>query len=118
MEHKENTMREMSFRGQSGRAYKFKQVPVESGWAAQAGVALFAARGPFGWRVVKLSALRGRAHDVQPIWAYADAERFGARAVFITVETDPARRQRIILDLENGLSPVCESVSEPLALAA
>ena len=111
-------MREMSFRGQSGRAYKFKQVPVDSSWAVEAGVALFAARGPFGWRVVKLATMRGRAHDVQPIWAFVDAERFGARAVFIATEPDPARRQRIMLDLENGLSPVCDSVSEPMALAA
>ena len=111
-------MREMSFRGQSGRAYKFLRVGVDSPWARTAGVALFAARGPFGWRVVKLTNIRGRAHDTQPIWAFADAERFGATAVFVLDEYDAATRQSILEDLGQGLSPVCETVYEDMPLAA
>lgn len=111
-------MREMSFRGQSGRAYKFTQMAKDAPWAREVGVALFAARGPFGWRVVKLTRLRGRAHDVQPVWAYADAERFGASTVFVATETDAACRARMMADLEAGLSPICETVYEDTRLAA
>lgn len=111
-------MREMSFRGRSGRAYQFTQVAKNAPWAREKGVALFAARGPFGWRVVKLSRLSGRGHDVQPIWDYADAERFGASAVFIAHETDPQCRARMIADLEAGLSPICVTRVEEQRLAA
>ncbi len=111
-------MRAMKFRGQSGRAYPFTRVAPNSPWARTAGVALFAAQGPFGWRVVKLTSLRGRLHDVQPIWAFADAERYGARAVFILHEADLAARTNAMRDLEAGLSPVCATEIEPVALAA
>lgn len=111
-------MRVMKFRGQSGRAYGFTRMAPNSNWAREAGVALFAAQGPFGWRVVKLTPLRGRLHDVQPIWALADAERYGAKAVFVLTESDTDQRANVIADLEAGLSPVCMSPSEPMALAA
>ncbi len=111
-------MREMSFRGQSGRAYKFLRVGVDTPWARTAGIALFAARGPFGWRVVKLTSIRGRAHDTQPIWAFADAERYGATDVFVLDEQHADTRQRILEDLGQGLSPVCETVYDEMALAA
>ncbi|MBR9835186.1 MAG: hypothetical protein GYB42_08355 [Alphaproteobacteria bacterium] len=108
----------MKFRGQSGRAYSFVRMAPNAPWAREAGVALFAAQGPFGWRVVKLATLRGRLHDVQPIWAYADAERYGARAVFVMRETDPQARANALADLDAGLSPVCASDTSPVALAA
>ncbi|MDJ0922805.1 MAG: hypothetical protein QNI84_16885 [Henriciella sp.] len=111
-------MRTMKFRGQSGRAYSFTRMAPNSAWAREAGVALFAAQGPFGWRVVKLTPLRGRLHDVQPIWAFADAERYGAKAVFVMSESDAQHRANVIADLEAGLSPVCLSQNEPVALAA
>lgn len=111
-------MRGQKFRGQSGRAYGFTKFAPNAPWAREAGLALFAARGPFGWRVVKLSPLRGRLHDVQPLWAFADAERYGASAVFVMRETDPELRRRALDDLEAGLSPVCASETVPLALAA
>lgn len=111
-------MRNMKFRGQSGRAYSFVRMAPNASWAREAGVALFAAQGPFGWRVIKLAMLRGRLHDVQPIWAYADAERYGARAVFVMRETDPQVRANALADLETGLSPVCATEPETMALAA
>ncbi len=111
-------MQNISFRGQSGRAYKFQKMKSDGNWACEAGVALFAARGPFGWRVVRLSIMRGRMHDVQPIWAFADAQRYGASNVFVMPETDPLVRQFAITDLEAGLSPVCESQTELVSLAA
>lgn len=114
----EHIMRTMKFRGLSGKAYAFTRMAPNAPWAREAGVALFAAQGPFGWRVVKLTTLRGRLHDVQPVWAYADAERYGARAIFILRETDPQFRLNAITDLEAGLSPVCASDIQPMAIAA
>ncbi|MEM8615864.1 MAG: hypothetical protein AAGF20_02910 [Pseudomonadota bacterium] len=111
-------MRHTQFRGQSGQAYRFVRMAPNAPWARQAGVALFAAQGTFGWRVVKLATLRGRLHDVQPIWAYADAERYGARAIFVLAEPDAGARQAIIADLEAGLSPVCTASQDDLAIAA
>ncbi|GAB5457217.1 MAG: hypothetical protein Hens3KO_02470 [Henriciella sp.] len=111
-------MREIKFRGQSGRAYGFTKLAPNAPWARESGLALFAARGPFGWRVVKLTPLRGRLHDVQPLWAYADAERYGASAIFVMRETDPELRKRAMADLEAGLSPVCASHAPQLAIAA
>ena len=109
-------MREIMFRGQSGKAYQFVKMALNAPWARESGVALFAARGPFGWRVVRLFELRGRLHDVQPIWAFADAERYGANTVFVLHETDVEMRARIRDDLQAGLDPVIET--EPSALAA
>ena len=111
-------MREIMFRGQSGKAYSFIKMAANSAWARESGVALFAARGPFGWRVVRLMELRGRLHDVQPIWAYADAERYGANTIFILPETDTEMRRRISHDLQVGLDPVLESETQFTALAA
>lgn len=111
-------MRAMKFRGQSGKAYGFVRMAPNAPWARAAGVALFAARGPFGWRVVKLTALRGRLHDVQPIWAFADAERYGANAIFVLQETEPQARQAALADLQAGLNPVCALEQTEMALAA
>lgn len=111
-------MREMKFRGRSGKAYSFVRMAPNAPWAREAGVALFAAQGPFGWRVVRLATLRGRLHDVQPIWAWADAERYGARTVFIMREVDPTDRAAALQDLEAGLNPVLENGLTELALAA
>jgi len=111
-------MRTMKFRGQSGKAYGFVRMATNAPWAREAGVALFAAQGPFGWRVVKLTGLRGRLHDVQPIWAYADAQRYGAKAIFVLQEIDPQARVHAITDLEAGLSPVCAGETATMALAA
>ncbi len=111
-------MRAMKFRGQSGKAYAFVRMAPNAPWAREAGIALFAAQGPFGWRVVKLTPLRGCLHDVQPIWAFADAERYGARAVFVLSETDAQVRTNAIADLEAGLSPVCAAPVADIAIAA
>ena len=111
-------MREVKFRGRSGKAYSFIRMAPNAPWAREAGVALFAAHGPFGWRVVRLTPLRGRLHDVQPIWAWADAERYGARTVFIMRATDPDDRLAALADLEAGLNPVLEHAHKDLAIAA
>lgn len=111
-------MREIKFRGHSGKAYSFVRMAPNAPWAREAGVALFAAQGPFGWRVVKLSTLRGRLHDVQPIWAFADAERYGAKAIFVLRESDPQLRALAISDLADGLNPVLEAERDDMALAA
>ena len=103
-------MREIKFRGRSGKAYSFVRMAPTAPWAREAGVALFAAQGPFGWRVVRLTTLRGRLHDVQPIWAWADAERYGARTVFHPTRNGSERTVRLHLaDLEAGLNPGARS---------
>lgn len=111
-------MREMKFRGRSGKAYSFVRMAASAPWAREAGIALFAAQGPFGWRVVRLVSLRGRLHDVQPIWAWADAERYGARTVFIMRETNPGDRAAALQDLEAGLNPVLAQAGDELPIAA
>lgn len=99
----------VSFRGQSGQAWNFSRVDPDASWAGTTGVAIFAAPDSYGWRVIKVAQLKGRSHDIQPIWAYAEAERFGATAVFIAAELDENRRRLMIADIEMGLSPVCDS---------
>mgnify|MGYP001794770295 CR=1 FL=1 len=111
-------MREVKFRGRSGKAYSFVRMAPSAPWAREAGVALFAALGPFGGRVVRLASLRGRLLDVQPIWAWADAERYGARTVFVMRELDPDDRSVALADLEAGLNPVLENAGTELAIAA
>ena len=108
----------INFRGQSGRAWSFQRRRPDSLWAADAGIAVFAAADACGWRVFRVVELSGRPHDVQPIWALAEAERFGANAVFVARERDPVRRAAIIADLEAGFSTVCRSASPAPALAA
>ena len=79
---------DVRFRGRSGKAWDFKRVPLDAPWARTAGVALFAAPDTYGW-------------------ALADAERYGARAVFLATEFDARTRRLIVNDIEAGFSPVC-----------
>ncbi|MEM1086384.1 MAG: hypothetical protein AAGH90_01545, partial [Pseudomonadota bacterium] len=72
----------------------------------------------FNLRAIRLCKLRGRAHDVQPLWALADAERYGARAVFVMAEDDADRIDAVLEDLRAGLDPVCPDGASPVALAA
>tara|TARA_R110000868_G_scaffold86501_1_gene242615 strand:+ start:372 stop:728 length:357 start_codon:yes stop_codon:yes gene_type:complete len=102
-----NIQSSTNFRGVSGRAYSFNRVSPNSPWARTAGVAIFAARDAFGWRVVRMSEVTGRDHDVRPFCALADAERYGARAVFIRPGASASDRAAAIADLEAGLNPVC-----------
>ena len=111
-------MRQINFRGWSGQAYEFKRVDPNSAWAAGPGIAIFAARGAYGWRVVRISCLQGRLHDVQPIWVFAEAQRCGARAVFVLNEACRDRRQGIFADLESGLNPVFVEPKREHRLAA
>ena len=46
-------------------------------------------------------------HDLQPIWALAEAERYGASAVFLALEFDARERKCMVADIEEGFSPVC-----------
>ncbi|MEM7491855.1 MAG: hypothetical protein AAF296_00645 [Pseudomonadota bacterium] len=111
-------MREINFHGQSGKAYSFIRMAPNAPWARMRGVALFAAKGAFNLRTIRLCKLRGRAHDVQPIWAFADAERYGARAVFVLPEDDADRIDAVMADLGAGLDPVCPDGAQSFALAA
>lgn len=98
------------FRGRSGRATGFERMSPEAPWARRAGVALFAAPDECGWRVIRVVEVSGRDHDVQPIWALAEAERYGATAVFIHPESDPQARAALADDIETGFSPVMKLV--------
>lgn len=98
--------RPVCFRGKSGRVYGFRQVDPASQWMMAPGVALFAAPEGAAWRVIRIAEMTGRAHDVQPIWAQADARRYGGDAVLVYDIADAAHRREIAADLEAGLSPV------------
>ena len=98
---------EVRFRGRSGKAWAFQRVDMDAPWARAAGAAIFAAPDTYGWRVIRVVELSGRPHDVQPLWALADAEKYGANAVFLSVEFDAATRKRMVNDIEEGFSPVC-----------
>ncbi|MAN47510.1 MAG: hypothetical protein CMF04_15095 [Hyphomonas sp.] len=100
---------EVRFRGQSGKAWQFQRVATEAPWARTAGVAIFAAPDTYGWRIIRVVELSGRPNDVQPIWALADAERYGANAVFVALEFDATARKAMAADIEEGFSPVCFS---------
>lgn len=107
----------VSFRGRSGKAWGFERVSADSPWARGPGIAIFAAQEACGWRLIRVIELSGRTHDVRPIWAYAEAERYGASAVFVTSEFDADIRAYISADIEAGFSPVCRAES-PVRLAA
>lgn len=98
--------RPVSFRGKSGRVYAFRQVDPASQWIARPGVALFAAPEGYAWRVIRIAEMTGREHDVQPIWAQADAAKYGGDVVLVYEMADPVRRREIAEDLDAGLSPV------------
>jgi hypothetical protein len=98
------------FRGRSGRAVSFERMSPDAPWARLAGVALFAAPDACGWRVIRVVDVSGRAHDVQPIWALAEAERYGASAVFVHPESDATERAALADDIETGFSPVMKLV--------
>ncbi len=97
----------VSFRGRSGKAWEFKRVASDAPWARSAGVVIFAAPDSFGWRIIRVMELTGRPHDLQPIWALAEAERYGASAVFLAHEFDGGTRKQMSSDIEAGFSPVC-----------
>ena len=106
----------VSFRGRSGKAWHFQRVPSESPWARSAGAVIFAAPDSFGWRIIRIMELTGRPHDLQPIWALAEAERYGATAVFLATEFDGHTRKHMVADIQEGFSPVCLSEqAAPLA---
>lgn len=115
-------MPSVSFRGQSGRARTFTETSLDSDWARQPGIALFAARHTYGWRIVRMIEMTGRMHDVQPVWAQLDAARYGATAIFIHNEPDFETRRAALADLEAGLSPVLPAFAgtqpAPMQMAA
>ncbi len=113
-----NMSGQVSFRGQSGKAWKFQRAAADAPWARSAGVVIFAAHDACGWRVFRVMELSGRPHDIQPIWALAEAERYGANAVFVALEFDAAARCAMVNDLEAGFTPVCRQVRDPVRLAA
>lgn len=100
---------EVNFRGRSGKAWEFQRVATDAPWARAAGVAIFAVPDTYGWRIIRVVELTGRPNDVQPIWALADAERYGANAVFVALEFEAGKRKRMVNDIEEGFTPVCFS---------
>jgi hypothetical protein len=117
-ERRENMVSSVSFRGATGRAWSFKRVDAASAWARVPGIAIFAAADSYGWRIVKLVDLSGREHDVRPLWALANAERYGADTVFVAMELEAGHRAAMMVDLEAGLSPVLHAAGEGMAIAA
>ena len=111
-------MRAITFYGQTGSGYGFKQANKNVDWFNKAGVAVFAAPDAYGWRVIRVVELSGREHDVRPLWALQDAEKFGASAVFVAPVSDHGGRRDMISDLEAGLSPVVSTGTMGMALAA
>lgn len=107
----------VSFRGQSGKAWSFQRAAADAPWARAPGIAIFAIPEACGWRIFRVMELTGRPHDIQPIWALAEAERYGASAVFVSLEFDPSARKQIVADLEAGFQPVIRS-GEVIRLAA
>lgn len=108
----------VSFCGASGTAHSFTPVCKDSAWARVPGVAIFAAPDTYGWRVIRVVELSGREHDVRPVWAFADAERYGASNVFISMEMDLPTRRRMLSDIEAGLSPVVHAANDAMPIAA
>ncbi len=98
------------FRGRSGEAVGFERVSRDAAWATGSGVAIFAAREVCGWRIIRVVELSGRAHDVQPIWALAEAERYGADAVFVKRVGASDARRSLADDIETGFRPVMSCV--------
>ena len=107
-----------SFRGASGKAHSFERVDIDGAWARVPGIAIFAAPDSYGWRVIRVVELTGRPHDVRPLWALSDAERYGANAVFVALELDAGTRKTIVADIEMGLNPVCSASRTVVKLAA
>jgi hypothetical protein len=107
----------VSFRGKSGQAWTFTRVATDAPWARSAGVALFAAPDAYGWRLIRVVELTGKTNNLQPFWAFTEAERFGANTVFLAPEMDADARLAMIADIEEGLSPVFLSAA-PDAIAA
>jgi hypothetical protein len=98
----------IGFVGLSGTRYRFEAVRDESDWAARSGVVVFAARGAYGWITIRTAVLRGRADDLSAIWAWREARRYGASAIFLR-EAGSAEREHIHADLSSGLRPVINS---------
>ncbi|MEM5516857.1 hypothetical protein WNY37_07835 [Henriciella sp. AS95] len=115
-------MERVNFCGRSGRPVAFSRMASDSAWARRPGLALFAARDTYGWRIIRMVEMTGRMHDVQPFWAELDAQRYGASAIFVHDETDFEVRRALMSDLEAGLSPVFPAFTgaqpESLRLAA
>jgi len=80
-------------------------------------VVIFAIPEACGWRIFRVIELSGKPHDIQPIWALAEAERYGASAVFVALEFEAGMRRQIVADLEAGFQPVVRS-GEIIRLAA
>ncbi len=99
----------VNFCGKSGRDYKFDRVSPDADWAARQGIALFASHSGFGWRIIRIVELDGRSDNIQPIWAWRDAQRYGARAVFFADCDRVLDRKTSIADLREGLDPVCDA---------
>jgi len=96
----------VSFRGQSGKAWSFQRAAADAPWARAPGVAIFAVPEACGWRIFRVMELSGKPHDIQPIWAFAEAERYGASTVFVSLEFEGDMRKQMRGDLEAVFRPI------------
>lgn len=107
--------RPVSFRGRSGKVHVFSQVMPAGDWLGKPGLAIFAAPEGYAWRVIRMCELRGTSHDIQPLWAQADAARYGGDTVLVLETACVDERKAILADLEAGLSPLWPAGDMPMA---
>lgn len=110
--------KKITFNGETGIGYGFEQKDPLAPWAREAGIAVFTAPDTYGWRVIRFVELTGRDHDVRPLWAFHDAERYGANAIYMVPCDDRAQRKVMLADLEAGFSPVVRDTHMDSARAA
>lgn len=96
---------QISFCGATGTEYGFDQVDIKTDWINEEGIALLVAPDSYGWRVIRVLETTACV-DIDTLSALAEARHYGARAVFVRSVSSTAERQRIICDLEAGLTPV------------
>ncbi|MEM6625533.1 MAG: hypothetical protein AAF719_02415 [Pseudomonadota bacterium] len=109
----------VNFCGASGQSYKFQRVKAEnSAWTEDAGVVIFAASDGMSWRVIRVADQVGRAEDLNAIWRWREAQRYGATAIFVRAMKSASVRAAEAGDLVAGLNPVCLSPSEGVFLDA
>ena len=111
-------MSAVTFCGLSGKGYTFNGVAADDKRARAGGIDIFTANSGYGRRVIRIVEISGRAHDMRPFVALAEAERYGAQHVFIRADDNPGSRRAAMADLEAGLSPVCHPVSRDVAANA
>jgi len=69
------------------------------------GVAHFAAPDAYGWRLIQVVELvRGRPHDLKPIWGLCRGRALRAICVFLATDSTLRRANWMVNDIEEGFS--------------